>query len=100
MLNRFDGVIDFQPLSRESINILAKKIIDRITVDIFKLYKVKVNISEKTLETVSQLGYSSGFGAWNLERTIRDEVEDKVAKIILSEKRRPVIQLIYKIWVN
>ena len=88
LLNRFDGVIDFQPLNKESIIILAKKIIDRITVDIFKLYKVKVNISEKTLETVSQLGYTSGFGARNLERTIRDEIEDKVAKMILSEKAK------------
>ena len=88
-LNRFDGVIAFQPLNKESINILAKKIIDRIIIDIFKLYKVKVIVSEKTLEVISQKSYNSRFGARNLERTIRDEIEDKVARIILSEKAKP-----------
>ncbi|MEK7633688.1 MAG: AAA family ATPase [Patescibacteria group bacterium] len=88
-LNRFDGVIAFQPLSQQSIKILAKKIIDRISVDIFKLHKVKVFVSERTFEEVSRKGYSPGFGARNLERTIRDEIEDKVAKIILSEKAKP-----------
>ncbi|MDO9028595.1 MAG: AAA family ATPase, partial [Candidatus Roizmanbacteria bacterium] len=88
-LNRFDGVIAFQSLNKESINILAKKIIDRIAIDIFKLYKVKIIVSEKTLETISQKGYDPRFGARNLERTIRDEIEDKVAKIILKDKAKP-----------
>ncbi len=88
-LNRFDGVIAFQSLNKESINILAKKIIDRIAIDIFKLYKVKIIVSEKTLEAVSQKGYDPRFGARNLERTIRDEIEDKVAKIILKDKAKP-----------
>lgn len=87
-LNRFDGVIAFQPLNQQSINILAKKMIDRIAIDIFKLYKVKIIVSEKTLEEVSQKGYNPSFGARNLERTIRDEIEDKVAKIILEDKAK------------
>jgi ATP-dependent Clp protease ATP-binding subunit ClpA len=87
-LNRFDGVIAFQSLNKESINILAKKIIDRIAIDIFKLYKVKIIVSEKTLEAVSQKGYDPRFGARNLERVIRDEIEDKVAKIILEDKAK------------
>ncbi|MBI5122558.1 ATP-dependent Clp protease ATP-binding subunit [Candidatus Roizmanbacteria bacterium] len=88
-LNRFDGVIAFQPLSKESIDILAKKIINRISIDIFKLYKVKINVSEKTLTEVSQKGYDPRFGARNLERTIRDEIEDKVAKLIFEDKVKP-----------
>ena len=88
-LNRFDGVIAFQPLNNESINILAKKIIDKISIDIFKLYQVKIIVSEKTLDMISQKGYDSRFGARNLERTIRDEVEDKVAKLIFENKAKP-----------
>lgn len=88
-LNRFDGVIAFQPLNKESINILAKKIINRISIDIFKLYRVKINVSEKTLAEVSQKGYDPRFGARNLERTIRDEIEDKVAKLIFEDKTKP-----------
>ena len=85
-LNRFDGIIEFESLNKDSIKILAKKIIDDISVDILKSYKVRISVSEKTIEYVSEKGFSPRFGARNLERTIRDEIEDKVAKIILSEK--------------
>ena len=88
-LNRFDGVIAFQSLNKVSINILAKEIINRIKIDIFKLYKVKIIVSEKTLEIISQKGYDPRFGARNLERTIRDEIEDKVAKLIFEDKVKP-----------
>lgn len=88
-LNRFDGVIAFQSLNQQSIKILAKKIINQIGIDILKLYKVKIIVSEKTLEAVSQKGYDPRFGARNLERTIRDEIEDKVAKLIFEDKVKP-----------
>jgi len=68
------------------VKILARKIINQIGVDILKLYKVKIIVSEKTLEAVSQKGYDPRFGARNLERTIRDEIEDKVAKLIFEDK--------------
>ncbi|HEX7543017.1 MAG TPA: AAA family ATPase, partial [Patescibacteria group bacterium] len=88
-LNRFDGIITFQSLNQQSIKILAKKIINKISIDILKLYKIKVDVSEKTLEIVSQKGYDPRFGARNLERTIRDEIEDKVAKLIFEDKAKP-----------
>lgn len=94
-LNRFDGVIAFQPLSQQSIRILAKKIINQIGINILILHKVKIMVSEKTVEMISQKGYDSRFGARNLERTIRDEIEDKVAKLIFEGKAKPgeIIQL-------
>ncbi|PIZ66935.1 hypothetical protein COY12_02645 [Candidatus Roizmanbacteria bacterium CG_4_10_14_0_2_um_filter_33_96] len=88
-LNRFDGIIKFESLNRESINILAKKIIAKISLDIFKLYKVKVFVSEKTIDLVSKKGFDPKFGARNLERTIRDEIEDKIAKFIFEGKTKP-----------
>jgi ATP-dependent Clp protease ATP-binding subunit ClpA len=87
-LNRFDGIITFESLNKESIKILAKKNIAKISLDIFKSYKVKVSVSEKTIDYISEKGYSPRFGARNLERVIRDEIEDKVAKIILSEEAK------------
>ena len=88
-LNRFDGIIKFESLNRESINILAKKIIAKISLDIFKLYKVKVFVSEKTIDLVSKKGFDPKFCARNLERTIRDEIEDKIAKFIFEGKTKP-----------
>jgi ATP-dependent Clp protease ATP-binding subunit ClpA len=87
-LNRFDGIIKFESLNQESIKFLTKKIIERISIDIFKLYKVKIYVSEKTINLVSKKGFDPKYGARNLERIIRDEIEDKVAKIILSDKAK------------
>lgn len=88
-LNRFDGIIKFESLNRESIKILAKKIIAKISLDIFKMYKVKIIVSEKTIDLVSKKGFDPHFGVRNLERTIRDEIEDKVAKLIFEDKIKP-----------
>ncbi|VVA43674.1 Negative regulator of genetic competence ClpC/mecB [Candidatus Roizmanbacteria bacterium] len=87
-LNRFDGIIEFKSLNKESIKIIAKKIIEKISLDIFKLYRIKILVSERTIDYVSEKGFNPRFGARNLERTIRDEIEDKVAKIILAEKAK------------
>lgn len=85
-LNRFDGVVIFESLNQESIKILTKKIIEKISVDILKLYKVKIFVSDKTIDIVSKKGFDPKYGARNLERIIRDEIEDKVAKLILEDK--------------
>jgi len=88
LLNRFDGVIAYQPLNKVSIHILAKKMIEKISLDIFKIYKVKIFVSEKTINFVSKKGFDSRFGARNLERTIRDEIEDKISKLIFQDKAK------------
>ena len=88
-LNRFDGVISFESLNQESLKVLAKKIIEKISIDVLKLYKVKMAVSEKTIDYVSKKGFDPRFGARNLERTIRDEIEDKLAKLILQDKTKP-----------
>lgn len=83
-LNRFDGVIAYEPLSKESMIVLAKKLIAKITRDIQALYKVNVTVSESSLAELVEKGYDPRFGARNLERTIRDDIEDKISKSLLS----------------
>lgn len=85
-LNRFDGIITFESLNKDSIKIIAQKIISQLVVDIQKLHKVKLVVSEKTLDNISKKGYDPLYGARNLERTIRDEIENKVANLIFEDK--------------
>lgn len=85
-LNRFDGVIRYQALTADSIAWIAKKMIDRIADDIFKLHKIRLTISNEYLSTIAQKGYDKQFGARNLERVIRDELEDRVAKMVMENK--------------
>ena len=85
-LNRYDGVVVFRPLSEESIFKIANKMIEKIVDDIQSMYGIKVKISEKTLENIVSKSKDSRFGARNLDRVIRDDVEDKISKLILQGK--------------
>lgn len=87
-LNRFDGVIAFESLNQESIRILVKKTVEKISIEVFKLYKIKVFVSEKTIDSISKKGFDPRYGARNMERVIRDEIEDKVAILILEDKAK------------
>jgi ATP-dependent Clp protease ATP-binding subunit ClpC len=85
-LNRFDGVVIFKPLSQNAIIQIARTIIDQVSGDIYKLHKVKLQVSNEYISIIAQSGYDPKFGARNMERLIRDEIEDKVAKMILENK--------------
>ncbi|MBI4009116.1 ATP-dependent Clp protease ATP-binding subunit [Candidatus Roizmanbacteria bacterium] len=85
-LNRFDGVITFNPLDQDSAKQIARNFIQKISEDIYNLHKVKVNVSDIYLSELIKRGYDEKFGARNLERLIRDEIEDKIAKLVLEGK--------------
>lgn len=85
-LNRFDGVIIYRVLSKEAIIKIAKKMLVKIAGEIYRSYKIKITISNEFFESLIQKGYNPQFGARNMERVIRDEVEDKIAQLILGNK--------------
>ncbi len=85
-VNRFDGVITFNQLSQKTLKLIAEKILGDLAKDVLQLYQVKIKISKETINNLIKKGYDPRYGARNLERVIRDEVEDKIAKMILEEK--------------
>jgi ATP-dependent Clp protease ATP-binding subunit ClpC len=85
-LNRFDGIIVYHNLTKDAIVDIAKKILTKISEEVYKIHRVKINISDVFLHNLVEKGYSFEFGARNMERVIRDEVEDKIAKLILENK--------------
>ncbi|MFN4212907.1 MAG: AAA family ATPase [Microgenomates group bacterium] len=87
-LNRFDGIVIFRSLTSEAILEIAKKIVAKIARDIYQLHKITLNVSDESLKDLAQKGYHPQFGARDMERLIRQEIEDKVAKMILAGKIR------------
>lgn len=85
-INRFDGVITFNQLSEKTLKLITEKILNDLSKEIFQLYKVKIRLENKTIESLIKKGYDPKYGARNMERVIRDEIEDKIAKLILEEK--------------
>lgn len=88
-LNRFDGVVVYKPLNQETISQIAKKMLYHIGQDVYRLHHVKFSVSDIFLRKLIEKGYDPNFGARNMQRVIRDEVEDKIAKLILERKINP-----------
>lgn len=88
-LNRFDGVIAYKPISGNSMLPIARKMLAAIEAQIMELYKVKLEVSDATLEAVLQRNVDPAFGARNLDRVLRNEIEDQIAQIILAGKAQP-----------
>ena len=85
-LNRFDGVIAFNALDTAAALEIVEKMSQQIISDIEKLHHVKVILSKSVIEKIAHESSTSQFGARNLDRLIRDEIEDKIAQIILEGK--------------
>ncbi len=85
-LNRFDGVVVYRPLGEKAINDIATKMLDTIAKNVVLTYGVQIKITAGFIGSLVEKGYDSRFGARNMSRVIRDEVEDKIAKLVLENK--------------
>lgn len=82
-LNRFDKVIMFSTLNRIQIEKIAgllmndlKKRLENKGVGLFW--------EQSTLAKLTNLGYNKVFGARELRRVIQDQIEDKIATLMIS----------------
>ena len=92
LINRFDGIIVFKPLSEENVLAIAT----------LMLKKIKKNLGEKGISLkadkdgvaiLAHEGYDPKFGARPLRRLLQDKIEDHIANKILGGelKRRDTV---------
>ncbi len=88
LLNRFDGVIVFHPLSIEDIRKIAGLMLTKLKKRL-REQGVNLEVSDAMLETIVKEGYDPQFGARPMNRAIQELIEQKVAdKLIAGEVRR------------
>lgn len=85
-LNRFDGVIVYNPLSSQALLTIAKQKLAKIIEDIEQLHKIKIRVSDQFLAKIVYQQTNSRFGARDLQRVIRSQIEDKIARLILEDQ--------------
>ena len=85
-LNRFDGIVVYKPLDKSALYIIASRIIADVAARLEAEHQVKVQVSQGFIGTLIDKGYNPAFGARELDRVIRTELEDKLAKLILENK--------------
>ncbi len=85
-LNRFDGVIAYKLLNPQSTSDIAKKKINQIIKEIYDLHQIKIKVSNQLINQIINQEVNNQFGARDLDRIIREKIEDKLAKLILENK--------------
>lgn len=85
-LNRFDGVIIYRPLTRESVIKIIEKKLNNLKRELDENYRIKLNFSREFIVSLAEKTNQTTYGARNIDRLIRDITEDQIAKLILQEK--------------
>jgi ATP-dependent Clp protease ATP-binding subunit ClpC len=85
LLNRFDAVILFHPLSKENLLSIAELLLKKIK-DQLKKKDVDLVVEKEVLEQIVALSYTPEFGARQMQRVIQDKVANVLAQYILEGK--------------
>ena len=92
-MNRFDGIIEFQALSKDNllqiVNLMLDDVNQRLATN-----DIHLDVTEKVKEKLVDLGYDPKMGARPLRRTIQDHIEDAITDFYLenpSEKELKAI---------
>lgn len=80
--NRLDAMISFNPLQHEHMKPIVQKTLKELG-DSLNKKNIQLQVSEEALDWLASKGYDSKLGARPLQRLIRTEVEDILARELL-----------------
>ncbi|MEX1061750.1 MAG: ATP-dependent Clp protease ATP-binding subunit [Patescibacteria group bacterium] len=83
LLNRFDGVMVFKPLTHDNLTKIVALQIKGLEKDL-AAKSLKMVATPEFIDRIAQLGYAPEWGARPLTRVMQDQVEAPLAKKILS----------------
>lgn len=93
-LNRIDEIIVFEPLNKDQITEIVKLNLKGLKNKVNNIgYAIK--ISDDAIELIGALSYNPQFGARPVKRFIQKEIENKIAKLIISgdEEKKKTIEI-------
>ncbi|MGM0215660.1 AAA family ATPase [Enterococcus sp. AZ109] len=82
-LNRFDGIIEFSPLTKEGLMEIVSLMIDDVN-NMLADQKLHIDVPVNVKEKLVDLGYDPSMGARPLRRTIQETIEDGIAEFYLD----------------
>lgn len=89
LLNRFDGVVTFMPLSKEHIYQVATLMLRKLNKRLDEQHGVTVAATADLLQFLVRIGYNPEFGARPMARAIQNTVEYAIAQKILKGEIEP-----------
>lgn len=93
-LNRFDKLIMFRPLSKIEIEQIVMLMLKKIDDNLMQK-GIGISWNEATLVELANLGYSEMFGARELKRIVQENIENKLADLIIQGKLRSGTEAVF-----
>ncbi len=92
LINRFDGIIVFKPLSFDNVISITKLMLAKIKKNL-ELKGIDLVASEAGIKELARQGYDPKFGARPLRRLLQDKTENQIANLFLAHsiKRRDIV---------
>ncbi|MFA6131104.1 MAG: ATP-dependent Clp protease ATP-binding subunit [Patescibacteria group bacterium] len=85
LLNRFDGVMVFKPLSEDEVVQIAYLLLKKVTARL-EAKGIFFRPTDEAVFELAHLGYDPKFGARPLRRVISEKVDDAIANFLLQGK--------------
>ena len=82
-LNRIDEKIMFLPLTKEEIKKIALLLLKKVRKNLAKS-GIAMELDDKAMDMIADLGYDPQFGARPLKRVIQKELVNGLSKLVLS----------------
>lgn len=89
LLNRFDGVITFTPLSPEHISQVTRLMLRKLNKRLDREHGITIAVTDELVNFLISTGYDAQFGARPMARAIQNTVEYAVAEQVLLNQTRP-----------
>jgi len=84
-LNRLDDIVTFNPLNLEAITGIVDILFESIEKKLASR-DIKISLSPAAKAYIAEVGFDPDYGARPLKRALYDEVEDRLAELILEDK--------------
>lgn len=85
LLNRFDGVIVFEPLGEKEVSEIVKLMLNGVSKKLLE-QDITVSFDDNLITKIAKEGFDKQFGARPLRRFIQNNIEDLLAQKILKDE--------------
>ena len=84
LLNRFDAIVIYQPLSQEHLKQVARIMLKKLTNRLKEQQNITLTITDELVDETMRQGYEPAFGARPMRRFIQDKIEKIIAEKIIK----------------
>ena len=85
-VNRIDEVIKFNSLDKKVIEEIVLLEINRLKLRLFRNQNITINVDDEVISFIAKNAYDEAFGARPIRRYIQNNLESKLASLIIDNK--------------